>query len=338
MLPERKARIAASDEIVFPLPRLPPEIQISIAEFMEKDDQINFGRINEECAAIVRKAADSVKVIGTRIASIHKEFQPSNIKELKCAGLTTTDMNEIIRKNLKSNELPSEAACATKLESDLDVGPGQLPRTVYFPKLEKLDLSECKDLNDRSLIVLLSRCPNLRAVDFTGCRQLTDATAKALPNFPDLHKVNLSSSQITDTAPLSLCRNLRVLNLRRCHKLTDAKVEALSSLPDLLDLDLSVCFHLTDATAVSLARCSRLHTLKLQACQKLTDAAVVSLSRLSDLHTLDLSWCDKLTDAAVATMSRCPNLRDIDLRECPQVTDTALDRLGTDRPDIKIRR
>ena len=77
----------------------------------------------------------------------------------------------------------------------------------------------------------LTRCPELKSVNFWGCEGLTDTMAKYLAS----------------------CEKLQDVNLGGCRKLTDAGVEKLVQSRSLQSVNLGGCRNLTDASAVHLA-------------------------------------------------------------------------------------
>ncbi|KAG5462830.1 MAG: hypothetical protein BJ554DRAFT_3354 [Olpidium bornovanus] len=95
-------------------------------------------------------------------------------------------------------------------ESDFDDGTGAGARRAAAPALRSLNLVQCKALNDKHMMVLLSRCSRLEELRIPGARGVSDSTLQ-----------ELSAAGCAD--------HLRVLNLDDCVNLSDHGLAALAS-------------------------------------------------------------------------------------------------------------
>jgi len=117
-------------------------------------------------------------------------------------------------------------------------------------RIQSIDLSDCgKWIVDASLPAL-QYASTLRNVRLTACRFVTDEGLSFAPNLPELDTLDVSWTQISDTAVGShLCKctaSLTSLNFTGCSGLTDRGVASLLTLTKLTRLALA-CTNITDA-------------------------------------------------------------------------------------------
>ena len=164
--------------------------------------------------------------------------------------------------------------------------------------------------------------------------QLRDAEAKVLAEFPNLHKLSLYKTRITDEGLADLCRlsQLEYLSLsspdvtsalfqhvaRLQHlnclgtwewRIDNADFEQLASLPNLTILSL-VTRHVTDESVPYVVQLPHLKRLQFTGDQ-ITDASLPHLQQIADLEWLDLhhTSVNKLGQAVKDLRAALPNCK-----------------------------
>jgi hypothetical protein len=187
-----------------------------------------------------------------------------------------------------------------------------------FSELRTLNLCNCSNITDASVMEVARRCSNLQTLDLDCCSNITDASVSEVAR---------------------RCSNLQTLNLDRCSNITDASVsEVARRCSNLQTLNLpgkfydygisrwSVSPNITDASVLEVARgCSNLQSLNLTNCQgNITGASVLEVvRRCSNLQTLNLGGCSNITDASLLEIARgCTNLKTFSAPSC--ITDDSL--------------
>lgn len=178
-------------------------------------------------------------------------------------------------------------------------------------------------VTDDDVIQLISRCPNLRVLDFANT-SITDATLLAVAaKCPHLEALRLQMvSDITDAgieAVVEKCQSLSALSLgwiptargyckhvaKHCSKLkhldlsgcsaevTDSLVEAIvKGAPNLLTLDLSDCYSLTNTSISHICEhLKSLTTVSFSRCHQITVNSMLQLARLQTLKCVNLMGC-----------------------------------------------
>ncbi|WOL18774.1 F-box protein SKP2A [Canna indica] len=155
----------------------------------------------------------------------------------------------------------------------------------YCHELRDLDLSRCRKLSDYSLLALAHGCPFLIRLNLSGCSGLSDSTLEYLVRCcKNLKYLNLCGCvKASDRALQAIsynCNGLQILNLGWCEGVSDNGVTSLAAgCPDLRSLDLCGCILITDESVIALANgCPRLRSLGLYYCQNITDRAMYSLA------------------------------------------------------------
>ncbi|KAF2668415.1 RNI-like protein [Microthyrium microscopicum] len=151
--------------------------------------------------------------------------------------------------------------------------------------LERLALTNCDAFTDQALSALIVGvngekdwdtgriiCPprKFKHLDFTRCRQLTDASIQLLAhNIPDLEGLHLAKCNQPNTLPATW--------------ITDASLtKILPTFPRLTHLDLEELENITNATLSAIATSPAANILKhlsISYCEALTDAGMVPLIR-----------------------------------------------------------
>ncbi|MDR3624577.1 MAG: hypothetical protein P4L16_05510 [Chlamydiales bacterium] len=128
-----------------------------------------------------------------------------------------------------------------------------------YNELETLDFSHCIRLENaysESLFVkhylnLFDHFPNLKYLDFTGCRRLTSNNFIKLSQCIQLQSLNFSGCNLQDhdLMPLTTAILLKTLNLSKC-PITDAAFVYLRSFNQLTSLNVSDCKNLSEVPSL----------------------------------------------------------------------------------------
>ena len=201
--------------------------------------------------------------------------------------------------------------------------------------LQSVDLSYCRKLTDKGLVVLAEGCPDLRALRLAGCRFVSSGSLQALSkNCPDLEElclhgcVNVNDDGLSDL--VTGCRRITSLDLNKCVNVGDRGVASISeaSASSLRTLKILDCYKVGDESVLSLARfCARLETLVIGGCRNVTDESILSLANSpckDGLRILRMDWCLNVSDASLsAVLARCRSLEALDIGCCEEITDAA---------------
>jgi hypothetical protein len=130
-----------------------------------------------------------------------KKLPAKVFENVTSAGATITFLKLTKLQGLALSALKSNAKCFPNLFRLQLNGSTLLPNTLsalrYFPKLEWLNLSHCKAVNDSSLQGVMERCPQLVGLYLKGCA-ISDKGLSFLVG-SKIKVLNLSSTGITDT-------------------------------------------------------------------------------------------------------------------------------------------
>lgn len=160
-----------------------------------------------------------------------------------------------------------------------------------------------------------------------GCRSLSDAALCALSSLPQLRRLTLNGTAITDLS-LELigshCLSLQWLLLRECHGLSSAGVSRLGSLPALALLDVSGCPAVcTDLRP--LCSLKSLSTLLLEGCG-LTNDSIQLLTGLTNLRELCLKDNPGVTEEGLQVLCHMPRLQQANILLDPSKGPPSLDQ------------
>ncbi|KAI3978168.1 hypothetical protein MKX01_012999 [Papaver californicum] len=180
-----------------------------------------------------------------------------------------------------------------------------LPALQKFEFLEVLSIADIETVSDEFVSKFVTVYgQNLKELDFSDCRKLTDKSLKAVgehcSTLQTLHLVNLH--KLTDSSLGYLangCQLIQTLKLRG-NAFSDEAVAAFleATGEPLTEFSLNKVKKVGNHTAISLARC----------CSK-------------NLLSLDLSWCRSLKDSALGLIvESCSNLKILKLFGCTQIT------------------
>ncbi|KAG0756384.1 hypothetical protein G6F24_011188 [Rhizopus arrhizus] len=207
-------------------------------------------------------------------------------------------------------------------------------------RLEKINLSWCRNITGQGLVPLVTSCSSsLRYLKIDGCPQLDDATMETFGrHMPNLTHLSLAAcTSLTDTGLLSFLSiqktKITHLNLSSCARLTDATLRHLSQYtPHLTHLELSGCVLMTDQGFCYLSsRVKSLVHLDLEDLQQITGITVRAIANhQTDLQRFCLSNCTQISDDAITHLilhGVCHKLQHLELDNCT-VTDEVLNTIA----------
>ncbi|KAK4222518.1 SCF E3 ubiquitin ligase complex F-box protein grrA [Podospora fimiseda] len=221
------------------------------------------------------------------------------------------------------------------------VNDGSVVPLAACNRVERLTLTNCKNLTDSGLIPLITNNTHLLALDISNDDQITEASIYAIAEqCKRLQGLNVTGcGKISNESLINLaksCRYLKRLKLNDCSQIQDEAVSAFAShCPNILEIDLHQCRLIGNEPVTALLENSQaLRELRLAHCELIDDSAFLSLSdkTYEHLRILDLTSCVRLTDRAVEKIiDIAPRLRNLVLAKCRNLTDAAvysISRLG----------
>ncbi|CAN8066446.1 unnamed protein product [Agarophyton chilense] len=240
--------------------------------------------------------------------------------------------------------------CAATLQSvDLSWCSGATDKSVVefsrCPGLRELRLSHCRNVTRRSVRILAVRCPRLEVLDMNCISGVRDSLLEVIgQNCPYLRVLNIANGRyVTDEGITSIangCPRLQVLDLSWCSKVTDWSVTKIAAkMPNLRDVGLSET-RVSDIGIAELTRCcSKLQVLHLARCMNVTNNSVDSIIRYCSkrLTSLNLASCSQVTDPYVEKLiTMCQSLSCLDVSKLPcRTISEMLERFTTGR-DIQV--
>jgi hypothetical protein len=137
---------------------------------------------------------------------------------------------------------------------ELDRGPG------YFSIPDDHEVRvRAKSIDDQQLLELvqeLQGVEQLRFLDLSENRNVTNSGIARLKALPQLTGLNLSSCSITDLGLESLrdLRNLSNLNVSFCNRLSDGSLKVFESMRNLVYVDMQGCLSITKGGVARIRR------------------------------------------------------------------------------------
>lgn len=226
------------------------------------------------------------------------------------------------------------------------VSNGSVTPLAVCTRVERLTLTNCKNLEDAGLMPLVMSNPYLLALDISGNVKITGDSILAIArNCKRLQGLNISNCKQIDTdeelaekrrdkpAMVELaerCKYIKRLKFNDCSQFKDATVLAFANnCPNILEIDLHSCTLIgNEPVTALLAKGQSLRELRLANCELIDDGAFLSLPSqkiYEHLRILDLTSCTRLTDRAVERIIEvAPRLRNLVLAKCSNITDSAV--------------
>jgi len=247
-----------------------------------------------------------------------------------------------------SDGIFSRLASCTRLERLTLVGCSKLSDDVIaltvpcFSNLFAIDLSCVESVADRTVFALADSCPKLQGVNLLDCRRVTSSSLCALADkCPLLRRIKLSGLVDLTDEPVSALAMKSILlleiDLNGCKKLSDRAVRDIwTHSHNMRELRLSHCVELTDLAFPAPQNIRNPPPTPNPPPQSAdstwppaSDLSPLRLSGpLEGLRMLDLTSCSNITDDAVeGIVAASPRLRDLVLSKCSQLTDRAVESI-----------
>ena len=258
-----------------------------------------------------------------------------------------------------AQRLAEDGAAGVRI--DESVPPDSLGHLANVPTLRRIDFSNRTDLLDEH-VRFLEGLPDLTAVSFAWCQQLTDAAVASLRKHQKLEQVNLKWTRTGDEAVAALAGKPGLCRVVLGNRLTDKGVARLRDFPALAAaagadsfLSISGGRTLTDAAladvgtlqgvaaldvhtsafgspyythrgAAHLRRMTSLEELNFHG-QLVTDAVlreIAAIPRLRHLHSQDMISGDE----GFLGLGTCTTLAVLSGRTCHRVTDRGFEAIA----------
>ncbi|ODQ67246.1 RNI-like protein, partial [Nadsonia fulvescens var. elongata DSM 6958] len=313
-----------------PIHSLPPELLGIIFSYLsKKNDLLNTSLVSYSWF----KPAIEYLWLRPHLSHENKQNALSSIclvLKAEQQGQTTTNYSAIIKRlNFLSH--------ADILD---DISLSAFSSCIY---LERISLTNCKNITDSSLVEVLKNNPNVISLDITNVGSLSDK----IPFMLSEHCLKLQTlyasncTQFTDAGIQSLamnCRYLKRVKLTNCANISDDSISTLlKNCPHLIELDLFGCEKITNETVSQVfVKLNQLREINLGLNTFITDQAFMNVTPitllLDRLRVVDFTGCAHLTDISIGKLiSAAPRIRNIVLTKCLNITDQSLmeiSRLG----------
>eukprot|EP00899_Mesostigma_viride_P024232 jgi/Mesvir1/4994/Mv18036-RA.1 len=219
-----------------------------------------------------------------------------------------------------------------------------------YPRLTYLNVAGWEGVNDAGLIALAESCPNLTALDVSGCPVYASGIRAVAMSCPRLRRLGMTACRSDDSMLVEiacLCPRLEALDVDYS-AVTDDGVAAIAHgcahlrrlvLPKgvtcssirkvarhCLFLEHLGVHAVSDAMLESLAaHCPRLQRLEGRDCERVTDAGISTLAaKCTGLRRLNVPGAD-VSDVGVAVVaSHCAGLEYLNMAGCGRVTDASI--------------
>jgi len=209
------------------------------------------------------------------------------------------------------------------------------PSIPHLRKLESLDLSRCRNLDDSTMILLSQHIHStLKVLYLKGLEKVSDEGVIAICNScTKLQVLELSYVPITDKAGISIQHlpQLRALFMRDNYRITDKSIDVITNkCIRLKQLTLWGCIKLRNLHFHSSSSGDKLVILNLWGCYTLSDDIAMSFANMNQLMSLTVSECHRLSDQFVERLvERVPQLRHLHMRYCKHLTDQGVQTLAS---------
>eukprot|EP00026_Physarum_polycephalum_P004574 Phypoly_transcript_04596.p1 GENE.Phypoly_transcript_04596~~Phypoly_transcript_04596.p1 ORF type:complete len:517 (+),score=40.15 Phypoly_transcript_04596:553-2103(+) len=209
--------------------------------------------------------------------------------------------------------------------------------------LESLSINKCKQLNNDSVVAILTHSKNLSVLDLAFLDQVTDEAFVNMPSMPSLVTLDMKGMhRITDATVKKVALNtpnLQVWILWKCSNITDEGVTAIGNNCHLLThIQLTDCSRITDKGVQELALgCPLLTTILLGGWATISDEGIKVLStHCKSLRTIDLGGLVSITNHSLRYLGEsCPNLYSVTLYDCKSVTEDGIHNLVKSSPTLQ---
>jgi len=197
----------------------------------------------------------------------------------------------------------------------------------HLPKLQILNLRKCP-FTDQGLMAIGAGCRGLLSIDISECRDFNYygfyAIVSQCKALQSLKMVNSKHGQMWIEDITDECHQLRVLDIRGCSFLSDG-YSNIANCKNLQHLSVDSAGS-PDIILKYIANCSNLKTLRIIEAEYLSGGGIKHLASCTQLHSLYVSGSDWMTLEDIAL--HLPRLRILHATQCTQTTDAGLKKLG----------
>ena len=219
----------------------------------------------------------------------------------------------------------SDAVCQTIASSGSSLEDRENGLTLKLLKL--LDFTGCRNITDAGVGLLIdSASIQVCTLELAGCPRLSASAFFGFGNSvalaSSLVQLNLGGLALDDSGlswlAASKSTTLTRLSLAKCSGITNFGLSLLAVFVHLEVLDLSHCQELSNDGLQTF-----LHQLATLACEEEEDLEEeTTTTNLAEIH---IKSCLNLGDSALVAIARyCPKLSQLDIRGCPHVSDSGL--------------
>jgi hypothetical protein len=123
-----------------------------------------------------------------------------------------------------------------------------LDQLLVLTQLRSLNISNCDELKEDSIITVLTVLTRLVELDISGCYQMTSESLSRLINLPQLRSVSYTRSYKLGNKmlfTLGRIKQIHRLSLGWCSRVSDIALKRISMLPNLQELTLLECPEIT---------------------------------------------------------------------------------------------
>ncbi|XP_063963538.1 F-box/LRR-repeat protein 2-like [Lytechinus pictus] len=252
-----------------------------------------------------------------------------NLESIKIEGCKATDVGV-------SALLSHQVELQILVLKDVDEMTGTGLEVLRSKKLKEVDLSQCTNLINKSLVQLVTRNPTISRLNLGSCYKITH---EVIPTIAatlshELEHLDLSSIHTIEDEDLVVlsqhCKNLQGIVLHGCNRVTRTGIMALNrECTKLQLLDVSFCYKLQESsnkdclTELPVS----LKNLVLSGLQLDGGDIHATVSRLPKLDTLRLCGINSITEESAVKIFETvgPQLISLDMTGCHQImTDDIL--------------
>lgn len=197
------------------------------------------------------------------------------------------------------------------LDANVQITDEGFKQIAQLKNLKRISLGNLS-ITDRALKEL-SKMESLREVYIYHCPNITCDGIKSLQTLPELRVLNVS-----DCKTLTESKSITVLDFPKLETLdADFRIEIKSS--RLKELMISNVTEFNDNSLDFFDSLPSLECLCLESCQNISDAEIKRLVRLKNLKSLSLNDCPQITDNSLDYLTENNPVLSVVSRRCPSV-------------------
>jgi Leucine-rich repeat (LRR) protein len=188
----------------------------------------------------------------------------------------------ILPKTIVNNENNTKISSILKLTSSFSSENLDYLTCLYVNDIVKVDILS----NDDDLANIVATNSKLKYLDISDCKNITNFSIIA--NLNEIEQLDLSNCELTDFSFLLKLKKIKVLNF------TNTRIEDLSVLKEMSSLEVLSLKFTKIKTLSGIENCTELKEISLSGCVNLRN--IVSLSACPELRALNLSACSLVKD------------------------------------------